>query len=110
MPVYQSSNRLFEHLTLTTSCSILNTQNMLLTIFYFSFFFSLQSDWEHAFSSGLGNCINLLLCTFISFPVKNPSSATGVDLRLDVKRTNYWHLLDTLRVVINSKLYNPTDP
>lgn len=24
---------------------------------------------------------------------KNPSSATGVDLRLDVKRTNYWHLL-----------------
>ena len=63
-------------------------------------FFFLQNDWEHSFSSGLGYGITLLLCTFISFPVKkknklkkNPSSATGVDLRLDVKRTNYWHLL-----------------
>lgn len=32
--------------------------------------FFLQSDLEHAFSSGLGNGIYLLLCTFISFPVK----------------------------------------
>lgn len=75
-------------------------------------FFFLQNDWEHSFSSGLGYGITLLLCTFISFPVKKKKKSIFCYWswpKVRCQKNKLLALADTPRVPINSKLYNPTD-